>query len=112
MKKAGAKCLRVALEVAKWGVVLWLVWPITRALRERVSFTRLAAGILLLILFAGKALYDSILEAQHSPPGQKKTPDWVTLAGAILVIALVVALTTLFVALYLVRSLESTSPAE
>jgi len=99
------------LEIVRWAVVIWLLWPLQNALSERVSFTRIAVGILLLVLFTGKLLYDTLLDPLLTGRRRDSKLDWVTLVVVILLVALVVALTTLFVVAYLARRMQL-SPLE
>jgi len=94
------------LEILKWAVVVWLLWPLQNALSERVSFTRIALGILLLVLFTGKLLYDTLLDPLLTGRRRESKLDWVTLIVVILLVALVVALTTLFVVAYLTQRMQ------
>jgi len=94
------------LEILKWGLVVWLLWPLQNALSERVSFTRIAFGILLLVLFTGKLLYDTLLDPLLTGRRRESKLDWVTVIVVVLLLALVVALTALFVVAYVTQRMQ------
>jgi len=97
---------KMAVEIAKWAVVLWLLWPLRHATSGPVDFTRAVVGILLFIIFAGKLFYDTVIMGILQQRRMSVKQDVFTLIGIVLVLSLVVGLLFLFVGFLLVRMYE------
>ena len=95
---------KTVLEVGKWVLVLWLLWPIRSAAAGPVDFMRVAVGILLFIIFTGKLFYDTIIMGLLRQRRTSVKQDILSFIGIILVISLVVGFLLLFVG-YLVIEL-------
>lgn len=84
------KILSIVWEIGKWGLVLWLLLPIRKNMTGSAAFIRIAFGILLFVLFAGKLLYDSIFDAYKRNVERNNIRDLLGMAGIVSIIALVV----------------------
>jgi hypothetical protein len=62
--KKGRRLITYAVEIGKWVLVIWLIWPIHKAVTNKVDIPRLLLGMLLFIIFAGKLFYDTVLQGQ------------------------------------------------
>ena len=101
------------LEIGKWILVLWLLWPLRHASNRPVAFVRVVVGIALFVIFSGKLFYDMVITGfirqKRTTPGQ----DLLTVLGSVVVIALVVGLLLFFVGLMFVALFQaSTNRAE
>jgi len=92
-----------ALEVGKWLLVLWLLWPVRKANIAPVEFTRVVIGILLFIIFAGKLFFDTVIMSIIRQRRTTVKRDVITLLGIVLVLGLVVGLLLFFGALLLIE---------
>ena len=92
-----------ALEVGKWLLVLWLLWPVRNANIAPVEFTRVVIGVLLFIIFAGKLFFDTVIMSIIRQRRTSVKRDIVTLLGIVLVLGLVVGLLLFFGALLLME---------
>lgn len=92
-----------ALEVGKWLLVLWLLWPVRNANIAPVEFTRVVIGVLLFIIFAGKLFFDTVIMSIIRQRRTSVKRDIVTLLGIVLVLGLVVGLLLFFGALLLIE---------
>lgn len=97
-----------ALEMGKWVLVLWLLWPIRSVAAGPMEFFRVAAGILLFIIFAGKLFYDTIIMGILRQRRTSVKQDILSFVGIILVMSIVVGFLLLFVG-YLVIELMKMS---
>jgi hypothetical protein len=88
------RLIKAALEVMKWGLIVWLMIPVSRASRGPVDILRVIAGILLFIIFTGKLLYDRIFADMIR--GRRRTPLQ-DLLGSIGIILIVVILTGILI---------------
>jgi len=105
------KIRNFVIEIGKWGIVLWLLFPLHRALNERVDFTRVVLGILLFVLFAGKLFYDTIIDSWRNNPERKPAKDLLSMVAIVTVISLVVGIVIIFVGLLVFEYLKtSTEP--
>jgi len=85
------------LELGKWILVLYLLWPLRHASNRPVTLVRVVAGIALFVIFSGKLFYDVVISdfirQKRTSPGK----DLLTVLGAIVVISCVVGLLLFFV---------------
>ena len=100
------------LETGKWILVLWLLWPIRGASSGPVDFVRVALGILLFIIFAGKLFYDTIIMDILRRRRTSIKQDIVTFIGIILVLSLVVGFLLVFVGYLLVEMVRMSQQRE
>jgi hypothetical protein len=98
----GSKGIRYVLEIAKWLLVSWLLYPLRRRMHLPIDFTRSALGILLFVIFAGKMFYDSVIWKQVSGTSRDSLRDLLSVAAMALIIAMLVAVTIFFIGLYIV----------
>ena len=94
---------KTALEIIRWAFVIWLLLPIRQASSGPVNFTRVAVGILLFIIFAGKLFYDTVIMGILHRRRTSMKQDILTLIGMVLVLSLVVGLLLLFAGFLLVE---------
>ncbi len=101
-------------EIAKWGLVVWLMWPLTYSMQTRVSFPRMMAGILLFILFIGKLFYDLIYDSYRQRVNKNKYVELLVTVGAVTLIAILVGAIALFIGLYAFEMMKNVTadPAE
>jgi hypothetical protein len=100
---------QTALEVGKWILVLWLLWPLRHATSGPVDFTRVLLGILLFIVFAGKVFYDTIIMGILRQRRTSVKQDVITLIGMVAGISLVVGLLIVFVGYAIVQLYQSSN---
>ena len=93
----------MAFEVIKWLVVLWLLWPIRKANVVPIEFTRVAIGILLFIIFAGKIFYDTVIMSIIRQRRMSAKKEIVSLIGIVVVLGFVVGLLLLFAGYLLIE---------
>lgn len=102
-RRAGnEKTYGVLLELGKWLLVILLLIPAPLSMSVLANFIRNALGLLLFIIFAGKLLYDWIIESlAHRASERSAGQDLLALIGIVLVIALSFGVVLLFLAFYL-----------
>jgi len=100
------KTATLFFEAVKWAAVIWLLWPIHKAVDQKLDFARILLGILLFIIFIGKYFYDSILDRFKHTGEQKGFTDVLIMVGVVAVIALLVGLTILFIAMFVIAMAE------
>ena len=100
------KIFRYVLEIGRWVVVVYLLYPLRRRMYFPLEFVRSALGILLLVLFSGKLLYDRVLWKSWVNPSRDLGRDLLTTAISIALVGLVVAAAIFFIGLYLANLLQ------
>lgn len=55
------KFLIYAWEIGKWGLVIYLLWPLTGAFNGKIEFARVVIGEALMIILIGKLFYDTVI---------------------------------------------------
>ncbi|MFH1941201.1 MAG: hypothetical protein ABIL68_03775 [bacterium] len=103
---------RTAFEILKWAVVLWLLWPMKDASSGPVNFTRIVAGILLFVIFAGKLFYDTVIMGIIRQRRTSVKQDIVNLLGIVMGVGIVVGLLIFFVGFILVELFRSMNRRE
>ena len=94
-------------EILKWALVIFLLMPLRNAASGPVSFTRIAIGILLFVIFTGKLLYDTIIEKYlRVRREQSAARDLITTLGIIVVIALVIGVVVLLIGMSLFTMMQ------
>jgi len=100
------KPLSIVFELLKWGLIVFLVFPVfQRDLPNSYDFPKIILGMLLLVLYIGKMFYDLMLD-KHG----EQIPLWLELLrmlGVIVLIAVIIAAIMLFVGLYIYLKHES-----
>ncbi len=99
-QKKVSKVFYYIKEIAKWGLVVWLIWPITYSMQSRMSFPRMMAGILLFVLFIGKLFYDVFFDSYRHRENKNKYVELLVTVGAVTFIAILVGAIALFIGLY------------
>jgi hypothetical protein len=97
------KLLRYALEIGRWALVAYLLFPLRRRMHLPLEFTRTALGIVLFVIFAGKMLYDRVIWKQLTGATRDSGRDLLSMAAIILLISLLVAVTIFFIGLFVVN---------
>ena len=99
----------VALEIGKWVLVLWLLWPVRHAINGPVDFSRVVLGILLFVIFAGKLFYDTIIMDILKQRRTSVKQDVLSMIGIVLVLSLVVGLLLFFVGFVIIELYRSSN---
>jgi hypothetical protein len=100
------KLAKIFLETAKWGLIVFLLWPLTKAVSEPVNFNRIVFGILFFILFSGKLFYDLILQTKKEKIERSATADMLSIFGVALAIALIIGLLVVSIGMAVFLSLQ------
>lgn len=103
---------KTAVEIAKWVLVLWLLWPLRHASSGPVDFIRVSLGILLFILFAGKLFYDTVIMSIVRRKRTSAKQDFFSLLGIILGLSVVVGLLLLFIGYVLLEVYQMSRSGE
>jgi hypothetical protein len=86
------KLIAWPVELAKWGLVIFLLLPLRNAGDEKIDFTRIVLGILFFIIFSGKMFYDVLLDHHRRNAERSAAKDIFSILGIVLIMALVVGL--------------------
>jgi len=97
------------LEIAKWTLVVYLLWPLQKASSVPVSFARILLGVALFVIFAGKLLYDTVIMDLLKNRRNSTRKDLITLIGIVAGLALVIGLLILFVGFIFIHLYQSST---
>lgn len=87
------KAWRAVAVVIQWALVLYLLWPLRSSLHRMQDFVRVAGGIFLFVIFAGKLLYDQVVGPHsHSEPKEQILHTVGIIVGLVLVLGVVIFL--------------------
>ena len=95
------KALPYLVEIAKWLLVLWLIWPLTQAFGAPIHMGRVALGIALFVIFAGKLFYDVVFFQRQRKRGGGS--DLVTTLGIVLGMTFIVGVFLLLLVLFVIN---------
>ena len=100
-----------SLEIFKWAIVIWCLWPLARFSNGSIQLTRVILGILFFILFSGKLLYDTVIMDFIRQKRTTLKQDIAAFAGMVLAVGLIVGLILLMVVAMIVEfSKQAGSP--
>jgi hypothetical protein len=99
----------ISTEILKWGLVIWLLFPLSRFSAGRYLFVRVLLGILLFIVFAGKTFYDTVIMSAIRQRRTSLKQDIIAFLGMILGAMILVGLVILLFAMLLVAWQEQIS---
>jgi len=106
------KLLRYALEIGRWALVAYLLFPLRRRMHLPLEFARTALGIALFVIFAGKMLYDRVIWKQLTGATRDSGRDMLSMVAITLLVALLVGVAIFFVGLYVVNMYQNAMEAE
>ena len=112
LRKIRTKLLRYALEIGRWALVAYLLFPLRRRMHLPLEFARTAVGIVLFVIFAGQMLYDRVIWKQLTGATRDSGRDLRSMAAIVLLIALLVGVTIFFIGLYVVNMYQSGMDAD
>lgn len=95
------------IEIIKWGFVLWLFLPLTRAMETPIEFARVALGCALFVIFAGKLLYDVVFFPRQYARESSTTRDVLNMVGIVLAITFIVVIMVIFIALFVINYINT-----
>lgn len=96
------------IEILKWGVVLWLMWPLLSFQTDKMTLWRMVAGVSLVVIFIGKLFYDFILDNFKKRKEKYTIVDLLILVGFIAGIAVIIGGGMLVLGLYFMGQLQET----
>ncbi|NQT26341.1 hypothetical protein HQ585_13380 [candidate division KSB1 bacterium] len=99
----------ITTEIMKWGLILWLLFPLSRLTAGRYMLVRVLIGILLFIIFAGKTFYDTVIMSAIRQRRTSLKEDLVSFLGMILGAMLLVGLVLLMFAMLIATWQEQIS---
>lgn len=100
------------IEVLKWGWVLFLFWPLIRMQQGRLSLVRVLAGIVFFVIFAGKLLYDILIQDYLRRRNVSRKRDLITFLGIILSASVIVGFVIFVFALYVLQLAATLNPVQ
>ena len=96
-----SKSLKFILQIAKWGVVVWLLYPLYNPVHGMRDFVQVTVGMFLFVIFTFQLLYREIIEGRHRKRDPKS--ELLHLVGITLVIAGIVAVVIFVIGMYVMQ---------
>lgn len=96
------------LEVGKWAMVVWLLWPLGRPDAERLTVVRVVAGVCLFVIFTGKLFYDVMIMDIVRQKRASIKQDIITLIAAAAIIAVLVGCVLVLIGLFIMKWAQGT----
>jgi hypothetical protein len=101
------KIYRVVLEIGRWVLVAYLLFPLRRRMHLPLEFARSALGIVLFVIFSGKMLYDTVIWKILSGSPRDTGRDLLSMLAMVVLIALLVGITIFFIGLYVANMYQN-----
>lgn len=98
------------IEILKWGLVLFCLWPMVTLQYGKFSLVRVLTGIVLFIIFSGKLLYDYLIRDIVRQRSVSRKRDIITFIGIIVGASLIVGLVLFFFSIFIIRFMAETKP--
>ncbi|MBN1780670.1 hypothetical protein JW948_06050 [bacterium] len=92
----------IFIEILKWGLVLFLLWPLVTLGTQKVHLVRILTGIVLFVIFSGKMLYDYVIISAMKRTRISLKKDIVSFLGIILGAAFLVGIVLFFIAYFII----------
>jgi hypothetical protein len=93
-------------DILKWGVVIWLMWPLLSFQMEKMTLWRMVFGVMFAVLFLGKMLYDALVDNFKQRKEHYTVIDFLVLVGFIAAIAVLIAGAILGIGLYVTSQFQ------
>ena len=103
--------LGTVLEILKWGLVVWLLWPLVGLVRGSIPLGRVVLGIALFVVFCGKLFYDTLILEFIRQRRATMKQDLLGILGMLLVVLLLVGFVVFLFSLLIMRWQQSVSEA-
>jgi uncharacterized membrane protein YcjF (UPF0283 family) len=100
------KTLQHVLGIAKWVIVVWLLWPLLTLQAEKMSLWRMMLGIMLVVIYVGKMFYDFILDHFKQKKERYTVTDLLMLVVFIAIIAIIIGGTILLVGMLVMKQMQ------
>jgi len=93
--------MKFILQIAKWGIVVWLLYPLYNPVHGMRDFVQVTVGIFLFVIFIFQLLYREIIEGRHRKRDPKS--ELLHLVGITLVIAGIIAIVIFVIGMYVMQ---------
>lgn len=104
------KVFRYILEIGRWVLVGYLLFPLRRRMHLPLEFTRTALGIALFVIFSGKLLYDFVIWSRRPASTRDLPKELLTLLATVVIITALVGAVVVFIGLYVVNMVQEMRP--
>lgn len=107
MNNSKTKLSMIFFEIAKWGLAIYLLWPLLSFQAQRMPLWRMVMGVMLLVINVGKIFYDIFLDNFKKKREQYAVRDLVMLILGVTIMAVLVGGAVLLIGLYVAQQASS-----
>ncbi len=107
MNNRKIKLSAIIIEIAKWGLAVFLLWPLLTFQAQRMPLWRMVVGVMLLVLNMGKIFYDVFLDNFKQKKEQYALSDLLMLIFGVTIIAVIIGGVIVLVGLYVAQQASS-----
>ena len=107
MNNRKIKLSAIFIEIAKWGLAVFLLWPLLTFQAQRMPLWRMVVGVMLLVLNMGKIFYDVFLDNFKQKKEQYALSDLLMLIFGVTIIAVIIGGVIVLVGLYVAQQASS-----
>jgi len=93
-------------EFVKWGIVVWLLWPLLSFQAEKMPLWRMVFGVMLAVIFLGKMFYDFVLDNFKQKKEHYTITDLLMLVGFVALVAIIVGGVILIIGVFLATQIR------
>ncbi|KPL18306.1 MAG: hypothetical protein AMJ92_08705 [candidate division Zixibacteria bacterium SM23_81] len=104
------KVLRYFLEIGRWVLVGYLLFPLRHRMHLPLEFTRTALGIALFVIFSGKMLYDFVIWSRRPASTRDLPRELLSILAIVVLIAVLVGAAVVFIGLYVANMIQEMQP--
>ena len=106
MSKPKNKPLSYFLEIAKWLIPIWALWPLLTFQAEKMTLWRMMLGVLFTVIYLGKMFYDLLLDNFKQRKERYTIVDLLMLVGFITIVAVLIGGAILVVGMYVTTQFQ------
>ena len=107
MNKAKNTISTIIFEFAKWGLVVYLLWPLLSFQAQRMPLWRMVIGIMLLVISLGKIFYDIFLDNYNQKKEQYELRDLLLFIFGVTIVAVIIGGVIMLIGLYVAQQAGS-----
>lgn len=99
-------------EIGKWSVIVYLFWPLIAMQGSKMPLWRMMLGVLLLVIFIGKLLYDYVLDTFNQYREKSPLGHLISMIVSISIIAVIIAGLIMLFGYYAISQYQQATPQE
>jgi len=107
LNNSKSKLSTILVEIVKWGLAVFLLWPLLSMQAQRMPLWRMVLGVMLLVINIGKIFYDVFLDNFKQKKEQYALRDLFMLILGVTIMAVIIGGAVMLIGLYVAQQANS-----